>query len=56
MFNNIQTELFETKSMNAHTSGSTLITLLVENDCKLTCANVGDSRAILARQSKKYSI
>lgn len=28
-----------------------MITLLIENDRKLTCANVGDSRAILARQS-----
>jgi len=28
-----------------------MITVLIENDRKLTCANVGDSRAILARQS-----
>jgi serine/threonine protein phosphatase PrpC len=40
--------------MNAHTSGSTMITLLLEKNGLLTCANVGDSRAILARQSKIF--
>ena len=48
----IQKELYETKEMNAQTSGSTMITLLLERGGLLTCANVGDSRAILARQSR----
>jgi hypothetical protein len=43
--------LFEEKELNAQMSGSTLITILLENKGLLTCANVGDSRAILARQS-----
>ena len=51
MYDNIQQELFAVKEFNANTSGSTLITMLLEENGLLTCANVGDSRAILARQS-----
>ena len=35
--------------MNASCSGSTLVSVVIE-DHHITCANVGDSRAILARQ------
>lgn len=35
---------------NADFSGSTLVTLIIENNKNLICANVGDSRAIVARQ------
>jgi len=33
-----------------------MISVLIESDRRLTCANVGDSRAILARQSIKIFI
>lgn len=51
IYSRIQGELFETKDFNANTSGTTLVSLLLEGNRQLTCANVGDSRAILARQS-----
>ena len=35
--------------VNASCSGSTLVSVVLE-DTHITCANVGDSRAILARQ------
>jgi serine/threonine protein phosphatase PrpC len=37
---------------NAQSSGSTLISVLIDDQFKLICSNVGDSRALLARQSK----
>ncbi|MFA9202279.1 MAG: hypothetical protein ACEQSC_01920, partial [Candidatus Nanopelagicaceae bacterium] len=39
--------------MNASCSGSTLVNVLIDGD-EVVCANVGDSRAILARQSNTY--
>ena len=51
-FDSIQNELFEIEEFNAHTSGTTMVSFILENNMNLTCANVGDSRAILARQSK----
>ena len=35
--------------LNAEYSGSTLVSVLIENKKKMICANVGDSRAIIAR-------
>lgn len=40
--------------INASCSGSTLVSVIIENNV-VTCANVGDSRAILARQIEKKS-
>jgi|JI9StandDraft_1071089.scaffolds.fasta_scaffold251497_2 serine/threonine protein phosphatase PrpC len=56
IYDSIQKELFTTKDINAHTSGSTLITVMLEQKGLLTCANVGDSRAILARQSTHFNM
>jgi len=56
IYENIQKELFSVKDFNAHTSGSTLVTVMLEESGLLTCANVGDSRAILARQSNNLVI
>jgi len=37
-------------------SGSTLVNVMIQNNEEIICANVGDSRAILARQSKSIDI
>lgn len=50
VFEKLQRGLTES-DINASCSGSTLVGVLIEND-EVICANVGDSRAILARQSK----
>jgi serine/threonine protein phosphatase PrpC len=39
--------------INATCSGSTFVSVFFDND-EIVCANVGDSRAILARQSTSY--
>ena len=49
VYNTLQS-LITNSEINANCSGSTLVTVLLEEN-SLTCANVGDSRAILARQS-----
>lgn len=41
--------------INATCSGSTFVSVFFDND-EIVCANVGDSRAILARQSIFYLI
>lgn len=51
IYNGIQKILSETTEINAQCSGSTLVTVSLEDEY-ITCANVGDSRAILARQGK----
>lgn len=35
--------------LNAEMSGSTLVSVLIENNKKVVCGNVGDSRAIIGR-------
>lgn len=49
MYEKLQKGLSAT-DFNASCSGSTLVGVAVDGD-EVTCANVGDSRAILARQS-----
>lgn len=49
VFEKIQKNLTES-DINASCSGSTLVNVLIDGD-EVICANVGDSRAILARQS-----
>lgn len=53
-FHDIQSVLGKNIDFNADFSGSTLVTLVVESNKKITCANVGDSRAIVARQCTTY--
>ena len=50
VYQKIQNSLVHS-DINASCSGSTLVNVMVEGD-EVICANVGDSRAILARQSK----
>jgi serine/threonine protein phosphatase PrpC len=47
--------LIESTDINASCSGSTLVSVVLE-DNYITCANVGDSRAILARQGTYFNI
>jgi serine/threonine protein phosphatase PrpC len=54
VFEKIQKNLTES-DINASCSGSTLVNVLIDGD-EVICANVGDSRAILARQSIHDSI
>jgi len=54
IYDQIQDEL-TCSTINASASGSTLVNVIIHNSTVL-CANVGDSRAILARQSKNYLI
>jgi serine/threonine protein phosphatase PrpC len=49
VFEKIQKNLTDS-DINASCSGSTLVNVLIDGD-EVVCANVGDSRAILARQS-----
>ena len=37
-----------TSDYDTHLSGSTLVSLLIKNN-KITCGNVGDSRAIIVK-------
>ena len=53
VYNKIQKGIADS-DINASCSGSTLVNVMIQND-EIICANVGDSRAILARQSK-YNI
>jgi len=49
VFEKMQKGLTES-DINATCSGSTFVSVFFDND-EIVCANVGDSRAILARQS-----
>ena len=51
-FHDIQNLLLKTTDFNSEFSGSTLVTLVIQNNKHVICANVGDSRAIVARQCK----
>lgn len=55
-YSDLQNILEKNVEFNAEYSGSTLVSIIVENKKKITCANVGDSRAIVARQSKNVFI
>jgi serine/threonine protein phosphatase PrpC len=46
--------LQKNSDFNSDFSGSTLVTLMVEDHRIVTCANVGDSRAIVARKCKTF--
>ena len=50
-YSDLQNIFEKNVDFNAEFSGSTLVSIAVENKKKITCANVGDSRAIVARQS-----
>ena len=50
-YSDLQCTFDKNIEFNAEYSGSTLVTIVVEAMKKITCANVGDSRAIVARQS-----
>lgn len=50
----MQSLLIKNSDFNADFSGSTLVTVVIENCKKVFCANAGDSRAIVARQCNKY--
>ena len=54
VFSKLQTGLTES-DINVTCSGSTFVGVFFDNN-EIVCANVGDSRAILARQSKIYPI
>lgn len=49
-FHDLQAMLLKNIDFNADFSGSTLVTIVIEDNKRVTCANVGDSRAIVARQ------
>lgn len=46
----MQSILGKNVDFNADFSGSTLVTIVIDGERNVTCANVGDSRAIVARQ------
>jgi serine/threonine protein phosphatase PrpC len=47
--------MLNNSEINSSCSGSTLVSVVIE-DNNIVCANVGDSRAILARQGIFYII
>lgn len=51
IYNKLQEQLYKTNVFDVTVSGTTLLTILVSYP-KLICANVGDSRAILARKRR----
>ena len=53
VFDNLQKNITDS-DFNVSCSGSTLVSVILESN-HITCANVGDSRAILARQVDKKS-
>jgi serine/threonine protein phosphatase PrpC len=53
-YNDLQSHLEKNPDMNAECSGSTLVTVVVEEKKRVICGNVGDSRAIIGRESKYF--
>ncbi len=54
-FNKLQQEITDSQ-INVACSGSTFVNVMIKNSEEIICANVGDSRAILARQSTNLDI
>lgn len=50
IYTEMQSILGKNVDFNADFSGSTLVTIVIDGERNVTCANVGDSRAIVARQ------
>jgi serine/threonine protein phosphatase PrpC len=54
IYDELQKSLVNTE-INSSCSGSTLVSVVLE-DSNITCGNVGDSRAILARQGNSFNM